>query len=156
MKFEDVTVGQEVNVKLNSSEDEVETGIVRYKGPLVSLKGVWVGVELTSKLGTSNGLYKGIQYFSCREGHGMYIRASALSLFTRKRKLFAVYHKIGPSSVQDNLFRPSKKEPVCTDPKNYCTISQSYLLKAKTSFASPNYQTSNPSSLFSYDGKKKY
>lgn len=155
MKFKDVTVGQEVKVVLDEKETDLETGVVRYKGPLVSLKGMWVGVELNSKVGTSNGLYKGNQYFSCRQGYGVYIRASALSLFTRRRKLFDVYHKLGPSSVQDDLFSPNKKQPIFTEHKNYCTISQSYLLKAKTGFADSHTLTSNPNSFFNYDIKKK-
>ena len=155
MKFKDVTVGQEVRVVLDGKETDLEPGVVRYKGPLVSLKGVWVGVELNSKVGTSNGLHKGNQYFSCREGYAVYIRASALSLITRRRKLFDVYHKLGPSSVQDDLFSPSKRQPIYTDHRNYCTISQSYLLKAKTGFADTHTLTSNPNSFFSFDIRKK-
>ena len=155
MKFKDVTVGQEVRVVLDEKETELERGVVRYKGPLVSLKGMWVGVELSSKVGTSNGLYKGNQYFSCREGYGVYVRASALSLITRRRKLFDVYHKLGPSSVQDDLFSPSKRQPIYTEHRNYCTISQSYLLKAKTGFTDSHTPTSNLNSFFSYDIKKR-
>ena len=150
MKFKDVTVGQEVRVKLSEAEDELATGMVRYKGALVALKGFWIGVELTSKLGTSNGLYKGNQYFSCRQGYGVYVRACALSLLTRQRKLYDVYRKIGPSSVQDDLFRSTGKQTTCPDLRQSCSISQSYLMKAKCAFSSPRMQTCNPISIFNY------
>ena len=149
MKFKDVTIGQEVRVKLNETEDESANGVVRYKGSLVSLDGFWVGVELTSKLGTSNGLYKGNQHFSCREGYGIYVRAGSLSLLTRQRKLYDVYRKLGPSSVQDDLFRSTKKQTK-PDLKHSCTISQSYLTKAKSAFSNPRVQTCNSLSIFHY------
>ena len=152
MKFKDVTVGQEVSVKLNETEDELATGFVRYKGALVSLKGFWVGVELTAKLGTSNGLYKGNQYFSCREGYGVYVRAGALSLLTRQRKLYDAYRKLGPSFIQDDLFRSTRKQTQ-PDLRYSGIISQSYLMKAKSAFSSPRMQTCNPISIFNYPVK---
>ena len=153
MKFKDVTVGQEVNVKLNVDDDDLVTGKVRYKGSMVSLEGSWVGVELNSKLGTSNGLYKGNQYFSCRDGYGIFVRACSLTLFNRPRRLFDAYRKLGPSCAQEDLFKSPRKQIVAKDLRHSCTITQTYLKKAKCSFASDRQEYTNPFSIFSYDAQ---
>ena len=40
--------------------------------------GEWVGVELDTRQGRHDGTVKSKRYFSCSEGHGIFVRAEAL------------------------------------------------------------------------------
>jgi dynactin 1 len=49
-------------------------GIVRFVGTTSFAAGKWVGVELDGPTGKNNGSVQGKSYFSCRDGHGVFVR----------------------------------------------------------------------------------
>lgn len=57
---------------------EDRTGIIRFIGQTTFATGEWIGVELDDPIGKNNGSVKGVKYFQCRPGHGMFLRSSAI------------------------------------------------------------------------------
>ncbi|BGP58574.1 hypothetical protein JCM8202_002336 [Rhodotorula sphaerocarpa] len=55
-------------------------GIVRFVGPTAFAAGKWVGVELDNSDGKNDGSVAGTRYFSCEQGHGVFVRASIVSV----------------------------------------------------------------------------
>merc|ERR1711959_289437 len=53
-------------------------GTVKWAGRIQGAKGEWVGIELDSKKGKNSGEAKGVKYFSCRAGHGIFVRPGSL------------------------------------------------------------------------------
>ncbi|KAF5385085.1 hypothetical protein D9615_001067 [Tricholomella constricta] len=53
-------------------------GVVRFSGPTAFSRGKWVGIELYESNGKNDGSVQGIQYFSCKMGYGIFIRASQI------------------------------------------------------------------------------
>lgn len=51
-------------------------GIIRYIGPISFADGTWVGIELRKPKGRHDGAIGGQRYFSCRSGHGIFVRPS--------------------------------------------------------------------------------
>lgn len=69
----DVKVGQTVESK------EGKQGIVRYIGPLEAAPGgTWVGLELPDRSGKNDGSVKGVSYFNCQQGFGLFIRKESV------------------------------------------------------------------------------
>ncbi|KAF0712615.1 Aste57867_4751 [Aphanomyces stellatus] len=56
------------------------SGIVRYIGAAHFASGIWVGIELTDAHGKNNGSIRGVQYFTCPDDHGIFIRANKLDV----------------------------------------------------------------------------
>ncbi|KAH9188584.1 hypothetical protein AeNC1_009442 [Aphanomyces euteiches] len=54
------------------------TGIVRYIGAVHFDRGLWVGIALTLPHGQHNGTVDGVSYFTCKERHGVFMRANRL------------------------------------------------------------------------------
>lgn len=52
--------------------------VVRYVGDTDARPGVWVGVELDRPLGCNDGSAMGKRYFTCAQGHGLFVRPSAV------------------------------------------------------------------------------
>jgi Ca2+-binding EF-hand superfamily protein len=63
--------------------DGVRLGTVRHVGPTRFASGVWIGVELDEKMGKNTGVVDGIQYFSCRPFHGLFVRPERLALVSQ-------------------------------------------------------------------------
>ena len=53
-------------------------GTLRFLGPTKFKGGEWAGVELDTDKGTHGGTLRGVSYFSCRYGRGVFVRASTL------------------------------------------------------------------------------
>ena len=51
-----------------------QLAIVRYVGDTQFQEGEWIGVELDMPTGKNNGTVQGVQYFSCGERYGMFVR----------------------------------------------------------------------------------
>ncbi|KAM3967416.1 LOW QUALITY PROTEIN: kinesin heavy chain 73 [Aphomia sociella] len=68
-----VCVGESVQLRLSSS-----TGVVAYVGPTHFAAGTWVGVALDAPTGKNDGSVGGTRYFSCRNRHGIFVRADKL------------------------------------------------------------------------------
>ncbi|CAN0062676.1 unnamed protein product, partial [Ectocarpus sp. 12 AP-2014] len=49
-------------------------GVVKFIGPTDFAAGEWIGVELDLQEGKNDGLVNGVQYFDCREGHGLFVK----------------------------------------------------------------------------------
>ena len=56
------------------------TGVVRFIGATTFAAGKWVGVELDTPTGKHNGNVQGKSYFTCRPGHGVFVRLTAAKL----------------------------------------------------------------------------
>jgi len=56
------------------------TGTVRFIGTTAFATGKWVGVELDTPTGKHNGTVQGKSYFTCRDGHGVFVRPAATKL----------------------------------------------------------------------------
>jgi hypothetical protein len=65
---EDIKVGQKV-VILGKRK-----GTVRFIGPTAFGPGDWVGIELDKATGTHDGAANGHRYFTCPQGHGVYVQ----------------------------------------------------------------------------------
>ncbi|XP_077988049.1 uncharacterized protein LOC144442548 [Glandiceps talaboti] len=130
--FANVCVGQRVEVKYKG---HVYRGVVKYKGSLNLIKGDWVGVELDEPAGKHNGLFQGRQYFSCRDGHGLFIHPSRLRFLAMKRCLYNNYHTVKPtmSFCEEELFHTSK--PYVQTYRDPAFISSEYMDTARDAFA---------------------
>ncbi|KAG2022561.1 hypothetical protein CC2G_000299 [Coprinopsis cinerea AmutBmut pab1-1] len=53
-------------------------GVVRFVGPTSFQIGKWVGVELDEPNGKNDGSVQGVQYFTCKPGHGVFLRQSQI------------------------------------------------------------------------------
>lgn len=51
-------------------------GVVRFIGPTQFAQGRWVGIELDEQKGKNDGKVQGEFYFTCRAGHGVFVRPS--------------------------------------------------------------------------------
>ncbi|XP_062990482.1 centrosome-associated protein 350 isoform X3 [Elgaria multicarinata webbii] len=69
----DFRIGERVLVS------NVQPGTLRFKGLTSFAKGFWAGVELDKPEGNNNGAYNGIQYFECKEKHGIFAPPQKIS-----------------------------------------------------------------------------
>jgi dynactin 1 len=56
------------------------TGTVRFVGTTSFSSGKWVGVELDTPSGKHNGTVQGKAYFTCKDGHGVFVRPVAAKI----------------------------------------------------------------------------
>ncbi|XP_063154531.1 centrosome-associated protein 350 isoform X2 [Candoia aspera] len=79
---------QEENILLGFSIGDrvlvsnVQPGTLRFKGLANFAKGFWAGVELDKPEGNNDGSYNGIQYFACKEKHGIFAPPQKISLIS--------------------------------------------------------------------------
>lgn len=52
---------------------------VRFLGATEFSEGHWVGIELADATGKNDGEVKGVRYFTCEPGFGMFVRPSAIA-----------------------------------------------------------------------------
>ncbi|GLB43572.1 putative dynein associated protein [Lyophyllum shimeji] len=71
----DTTEGPALGTIITTSQGK---GVVRFSGATAFSKGKWVGVELYEPNGKNDGSVQGVQYFSCKMGYGIFIRASQI------------------------------------------------------------------------------
>uniref|UniRef100_A0A8C2LF77 Centrosomal protein 350 n=1 Tax=Cricetulus griseus TaxID=10029 RepID=A0A8C2LF77_CRIGR len=57
----------------------VQPGTLRFKGETNFAKGFWAGVELDKPEGNNNGTYDGIEYFVCKDKHGIFAPPQKIS-----------------------------------------------------------------------------
>lgn len=74
-----IKIGMVVYVWVQSKERIVK-GVARYIGKTTYQKGFWIGVELNESKGDNNGALKGHAYFHCRPNHGIFVRATQVSV----------------------------------------------------------------------------
>lgn len=56
-------------------------GTVAYVGATLFATGKWVGVILDEAKGKNDGTVQGRKYFTCDEGHGIFVRQSQIQVF---------------------------------------------------------------------------
>ncbi|CAK71380.1 unnamed protein product (macronuclear) [Paramecium tetraurelia] len=59
-----------------------EKGYIRYLGELEGRPGTFYGIHLDNKVGSHNGTLQGKEYFTCPEGHGLFITGNHLKKTT--------------------------------------------------------------------------
>ena len=60
----------------------VGRGLVRFYGPTSFSPGKWVGVELNEPVGKNDGSVQGVEYFTCKPNHGLFIRMSQVKVIS--------------------------------------------------------------------------
>ncbi|XP_023230540.1 restin homolog isoform X1 [Centruroides sculpturatus] len=60
----------------------VKKGILRYYGETKFADGIWCGIELDEPVGKNNGIIEGVQYFQCKENHGIFAPVSKVQLIS--------------------------------------------------------------------------
>lgn len=123
--FHNINPGARVQVKWRG---EIESGTIRYAGSLVAKDGDWVGVELDNAVGNTSGLFKGIQYFHCRSGHGIFTHARNIRFPPSKRILHDTYKPVSKTSfVDESLFAKTEATPPIKSYWDPAIISHQYL-----------------------------
>ncbi|ORZ41561.1 CAP Gly-rich domain-containing protein [Catenaria anguillulae PL171] len=81
-------IGDKVHLKSSGF-----AGTIRYVGPVPEKgKGDFVGIELTSPVGSSNGTLKGQSYFKCLPMHGVFVNPDQCELpVSNQTQLHSVY-----------------------------------------------------------------
>ncbi len=71
-------VGDRVVVK-NSDSGGQKTGTLRFCGTTDFAPGVWAGVALDRAEGKNDGAVRGVVYFRCAQGHGVFVQAGRVA-----------------------------------------------------------------------------
>ncbi|RUS69379.1 hypothetical protein EGW08_022857 [Elysia chlorotica] len=119
--FDNVFSGQRVEVKWNNG---IYKGIVRYKGPVATKRGDWVGIALDhpgyhilftgltpSTVGDCAGMLFGRRYFQCRPSYGVFVRADKVRFIRTVRCLYDRYRKISSESLVDEHLFDTPSDP---------------------------------------------
>ncbi|KAJ7729076.1 dynein associated protein-domain-containing protein [Mycena maculata] len=68
-----------VEVRLGTIvEVSVGRGVVRFSGATSFMAGKWIGIELYEPNGKNDGSVAGVSYFTCKQGYGIFVRASQI------------------------------------------------------------------------------
>lgn len=129
--FSNINIKARVQVKWRG---EIFNGTVRYTGGLVARSGEWVGVELDERVGDSSGLYKGIQYFHCRQDHGVFVQARNIRFIPSQRLKIDRYKVVAKDSIADELLFTKCEAPPVKTSKDPEVITLKYLEEARSLF----------------------
>ena len=77
------------------------TGTVKFVGTTSFATGKWVGVELDTPTGKHNGTVQGKSYFTCRDGHGVFVRPTAAKI-----------SDVPPHRMEESVRRVNKAPPL--------------------------------------------
>ncbi|XP_055528668.1 kinesin-like protein KIF13A isoform X2 [Wyeomyia smithii] len=77
-----VLVGESVQIRPYNT-----SGVIAFIGGTHFQGGTWIGVELDTPTGKNDGTVQGIQYFSCKPKHGIFVRVDKLILDKRGRAI---------------------------------------------------------------------
>lgn len=77
-----VLVGESVQIRPYNT-----SGVIAFIGDTHFQGGTWIGVELDTPTGKNDGTVQGIQYFSCKPKHGIFVRVDKLILDKRGRAM---------------------------------------------------------------------
>ncbi|XP_053690029.1 kinesin-like protein KIF13B [Sabethes cyaneus] len=77
-----VVVGESVQIRPYNT-----SGVIAFIGDTHFQAGTWIGVELDTPTGKNDGTVQGIQYFSCKPKHGIFVRVDKLILDKRGRAI---------------------------------------------------------------------
>uniref|UniRef100_A0A670I2X7 Centrosomal protein 350 n=1 Tax=Podarcis muralis TaxID=64176 RepID=A0A670I2X7_PODMU len=132
----------------------IQPGTLRFKGLTEFAKGFWAGVELDKPEGNNNGTYNGVQYFNCKEKHGIFAPPQKISHILESSNNFMDtaenslckqelnHHKVDQNE-KENLEEESegrnlsKKCPQNNSPRDASAIEDSPAAEDCITFASP-------------------
>lgn len=77
-----VVVGESVQIRPYNT-----SGVIAFIGGTHFQGGTWIGVELDTPTGKNDGTVQGIQYFNCKQKHGIFVRVDKLILDKRGRAI---------------------------------------------------------------------
>ncbi|XP_065092939.1 kinesin-like protein KIF13A isoform X4 [Ochlerotatus camptorhynchus] len=77
-----VVVGESVQIRPYNT-----SGVIAFVGGTHFQGGTWIGVELDTPTGKNDGNVQGIQYFTCKQKHGIFVRVDKLILDKRGRAM---------------------------------------------------------------------
>jgi dynactin 1 len=72
--------GSVIPLGARASVAKAGAGTVRFVGQTAFAQGKWCGIELDNKVGKNDGSVQGTRYFSCADGHGMFVRPSQVKI----------------------------------------------------------------------------
>ncbi|XP_012943490.1 uncharacterized protein LOC101862898 [Aplysia californica] len=128
--FDNVFPGQRVEVRW---DDGIYKGTVRYKGPVATKKGDWVGIELDRPVGDTTGMLQGRRYFQCRPNYGVFVRADRLRFVPSVRCLYDKYHRVARASYIDEHLFDTARPDVRNGPYDPVAVSQNDFSRVKSS-----------------------
>ena len=106
--------GMRVFVDLREKR-KVIPGTVRFVGRTLFQKGYWVGVELNSPMGDTNGALRGHAYFSCRPNYGVFVRADVVSHTPPDVEYCDVAFKSQEPMTSSSSLKPNSKVKALSD-----------------------------------------
>eukprot|EP00929_Paragymnodinium_shiwhaense_P071339 TRINITY_DN36282_c0_g1_i1.p1 TRINITY_DN36282_c0_g1~~TRINITY_DN36282_c0_g1_i1.p1 ORF type:complete len:1395 (+),score=544.42 TRINITY_DN36282_c0_g1_i1:208-4392(+) len=86
-------------------------GTVKFFGETKFAGGVWVGIDLDEAVGKNNGHVQGVQYFTCEDQHGIFVRPAQCVAAKGAAKAKAGPAKARPKSMKSgsaNLEKPAE------------------------------------------------
>ncbi|XP_028588240.2 centrosome-associated protein 350 isoform X8 [Podarcis muralis] len=132
----------------------IQPGTLRFKGLTEFARGFWAGVELDKPEGNNNGTYNGVQYFNCKEKHGLFAPPQKISRILESSNNFMDtaenslckqelnHHKVDQNE-KENLEEESegrnlsKKCPQNSSPRDASAVEDSPAAEDCITFASP-------------------
>ncbi len=72
-----LSVGLEVKIR---NKEEMGVGVIRFIGETSFAAGYWVGLELSQGGGKNNGSVNDVQYFTCADNRGLFVRPVQLEV----------------------------------------------------------------------------
>ncbi|CAF0771254.1 unnamed protein product [Didymodactylos carnosus] len=123
LTYDTISVGQRVEVLHNN---QLLLGTIAYKGPVVSRKGIWLGIDLSTPDGDNNGCLYGRVYFRAPPNYGLFTTIENVRLATDFiRKSLKPYRTINKKSEVDEALFGNTDPPILPQPSHNSTISQS-------------------------------
>ena len=102
VNFDCLSVGLAVEFQIE--DKSLQTGVVRYKGPINGKEGNWIGVEANQPVGYSDGRLAGRVYFKCPDNYGLFLAPHELRLVRKKSAARKLYKSVD-SYCDDLLFK---------------------------------------------------
>lgn len=68
-------MGDTLRVRTNAGE---RVGVVKFLGPTSFAPDEWIGIDLGTNAGKNDGSVKGVSYFTCAPGHGIFVQQVAV------------------------------------------------------------------------------
>ncbi|XP_053247283.1 centrosome-associated protein 350 isoform X3 [Podarcis raffonei] len=153
-KTEEETILRGFNIGDRVLVSNIQPGTLRFKGLTEFAKGFWAGVELDKPEGNNNGTYNGVQYFNCKEKHGIFAPPQKISRILESSNNFMDtaenslckqelnHHKVDQNE-KENLEEESKgrnlskKCPQNSSPRDASAVEDSPAAEDCITFASP-------------------
>lgn len=105
---------------------------IRFIGKTQFAEGEWIGVELDEEKGKNNGSVQGVQYFECPASKGMFVRRTALEVYSpstspAKRASRTKKQSLKGRKSTNELDSPSAPSSSSLDPSLHPALQQSLL-----------------------------